>query len=145
MAKPDPALLSPARYAFTAEIMTRYADLDTNGHINNVATAIYFEDLRVRFEHGLGVGDLGDASPTQVVVASIQIEYLAEAFYPDPVVGHGAVSRIGSSSWDIVTLLTQKDVPYAFCKATLVSTAEGRPHRLAPALQAALERHTLRD
>jgi acyl-CoA thioesterase FadM len=46
----DPALLEPERYAFSVEITARFADMDSNGQINNVALAAAFEDARVRFD-----------------------------------------------------------------------------------------------
>ena len=49
MAKPDPALLDPARYPFRCSIETRYRDLDSNLHINNGVMASLLEEGRVRF------------------------------------------------------------------------------------------------
>jgi len=55
MARPDPALFDPARYPFGNSVTTRFADLDPNGHINNVAMAAVFEDARLRFLTAVGL------------------------------------------------------------------------------------------
>ena len=46
MAKPDPALLDPARYPFHCTLETRYCDLDSNLHINNGVMASLLEEAR---------------------------------------------------------------------------------------------------
>jgi len=42
----SPELLNRSRYAFRHEITTRFADVDPNQHINNVALFAAFEDAR---------------------------------------------------------------------------------------------------
>ena len=43
--------MSGWRYSFCDRI--RYGDLDTNGHLNNVAYHQFFESARVMYVHGL--------------------------------------------------------------------------------------------
>src|SRR3546814_20734227 len=54
MAKPESWRLSPAAYRFVTSIDTRFQDIDTMGHINNVAISGIFETARIRFHHHLG-------------------------------------------------------------------------------------------
>jgi acyl-CoA thioester hydrolase len=101
--KPDPRLLDEAIYPFFVEITTRFADMDHNRHLNNVAYAEYFEHARVRFNqiHIFEDGPL--LAPEQrnwrVLLAAVSIAYLREGQYGPPVrVGIG-VSKIGNSSF----------------------------------------------
>lgn len=128
MAKPDPALLDPARYSFVCEIATRFGDLDTNLHINNVAMAGICEDARVRFHKASGYhAALGGPGGAGAMVASFAIEYLGQGFYPDPLTVHVAAERIGSTSYSLVQLVRQGDRTVGFTRATMVVVSDGRP------------------
>lgn len=138
MPRPDPALLDPARYPFACEITTRYADMDPNHHLNNVAMAALFEDARVRFNTAQrfreAIGPRGGA-----MIASVGIDYLAQAYYPGPIVGHCAVEAIGRTSWTMVQLMIQQGLPVAFARSVVVSLDEGCPAPLPPAFREQLE------
>lgn len=124
MAKPDPTLLEPGRYPFSCEIAARFADLDLNQHINNVAVAGLFEEGRVRFNAAWGLAHLLDG--VGAMIANVAIDYLAQAYYPQPLRGFAAVERIGGSSWTMVQLLLQEERVVAFSRAVLVCvSAEG--------------------
>lgn len=127
MAKPDPALLDPARYPFACEIATRFGDLDTNLHINNVALAGICEDARVRFHKASGYHTALDGTGTGAMVASFAIEYLGQGFHPDPLTIHVAAERIGGASYSLIQLVRQGDRTVAFTRATMVVVSDGRP------------------
>ena len=110
--KPDPIRLDPAIYPFFVEITTRFADMDHNGHLNNVAYAQYFEHARVRFNQTT-IFDEGVFDPKsrnwRVLVAAISIAYLREGAYGPPVrVGIG-VSKIGNASFTLAAACFQQD------------------------------------
>jgi acyl-CoA thioester hydrolase len=138
MPRPDPALLDPARYPFACEITTRYADMDPNHHLNNVAMAALFEDARVRFNSAQrfreAIGPRGGA-----MVASVGIDYLAQAFYPAPIVVHCAVEVIGRTSWTMAQLMIQNIRPVAFARSVAVSLDDGRPASLPLTFREQLE------
>lgn len=137
----DPALLEPERYAFSVEITTRFADMDSNGHINNVALAAAFEDARVRFDRESGLRATGDH---RVMIAAAYIDYLAQAHYPKPLrVVVGAVS-IGRSSWSLAEVALQDERPVALCRATLVNTDGAKATPFAEAVRAKLARVQVR-
>lgn len=92
-----PPSRNPADYAFWLEERTRYADIDSLGHVNNVAYAVYFEGARVEFirHHGLWNVDAEHG----MVAARVEIDYLREIQYPARVrVGIRCV-RVGTSSF----------------------------------------------
>lgn len=125
MAKPDPALLDPARYPFACEIATRFADLDTNQHLNNVALASIVEDARVRFHAASGyhVAMSGWAA----MVVNLTIDFLGQGYYPAPVTVHSAAVSLGRTSYGLAQLVTQRETVIAVARSVLVCVRDGRP------------------
>lgn len=141
MAKPDPALLDARRYPHSVAIATRYADLDSNKHINNIAIAALFEDARVRFVSAVSSGLVVDRA---VMVASFTIDYLSQSHYPEPIALHSAVTRVGRTSLAMVQLATQQDRPVALGSTVMVLTDGARPVPLPADWVDALERMALK-
>lgn len=142
MPKPDTALLARPRYPFTHTISTRYADIDPNQHINNVALAAMFEDARVRFNQGAGFA--AAMIGHRAMVASLGIEYLAEGYFPAPVEAFVAVEALGRTSWTMVQVLAQSEVLIGFARSTLVCIRENRPAPLPEEMRASLSNWLLR-
>lgn len=131
MARPDPALLDAARYPFSSTIEPRFGDLDVNLHINNVAMAGFIEDSRVRFHRASGyrdwlIGRDGNAGLSSMIV-SVNIEYLGQAHYPDPVTIHCAVEKSGRSSHQLVQVVMQGDRTVAFARSVMVTVGQDGP------------------
>lgn len=142
MARIDTRLIEPARYPLRIEISTRYADVDPQQHINNVAMAAAFEDTRVRFHVQAGVyetfGDIG------TMIAANHIDYLAEATYPAPLVMFTGALAIGRTSWTLGAIATQGGRVAAFAKGVMVAVRAGRPTDLPSALRDALSANLIR-
>ncbi|MEO0032088.1 MAG: hypothetical protein RIS94_1846 [Pseudomonadota bacterium] len=141
MAKPDPALLNAARYPFSHEISTRFADLDPNDHINNVAMAALLEDGRVRFNGAVGLLRARDG--LRFMVASVQIDYLAQAHYPGTIGCRCAAAAVGRTSFTIQQLLTQADVPVAVARTVVVCTDGQHPVPVPDDVRAQFDRWML--
>jgi acyl-CoA thioester hydrolase len=125
MPKPDPTLLDPARYPFSCEIETRFGDLDVNLHVNNVALAQICEEGRVRFHRASGYHSA--VAGMTSMTASFAIEYLGQAFHPDPLEVHVAAERLGNTSYSLVQLLQQAGRAVAFSRSALVVMKEEQP------------------
>lgn len=95
-ASPPPSR-NPADYAFWLDERTRYADIDSLGHVNNVAYAVYFEGARVEFirQHGLWSVE----ATHSMVAARVEIDYLREVHYPSAVRVGVRCTRVGTSSF----------------------------------------------
>lgn len=143
MARPDPALLDLARYPFTHQITTRFADVDPNRHLNNVALAAMMEDARVRFN--LAMGSAVKIGERRAMVASVAMEYLSQGHFPDPVTVHCAIERVGNSSWTVVQLLAQNERPVAFARSALVAIRDDRPSPIADDSRTGLLAWSLRE
>ena len=143
MARPDAALLDPARYPFAHQITTRFADIDPNQHLNNVALAALMEDARVRFN--LALGSAIKIGERRAMVASVAMDYLSQGHFPDPVTVHCGVERTGNSSWTVAQLLIQSGRPVAFARSVLVAIADDRPSPIAEDYRAVLAQWTLKE
>lgn len=136
MARPDAALLDPARYPFTHQVTTRFADVDPNRHLNNVALAAMMEDGRVRFN--LAMGNAIKIGERRAMVASFGIEYLSQGHFPGPVNVHCAIESVGRTSWRIIQLLEQDGRAVAFARSIIVAIADDRPTPVSDEFRAAL-------
>ena len=137
MARIDPALLRSDLYPFHHRVTTRFADVDPNHHINNVALAAALEDGRYRFDVARHIHDLMQGY--RVMIAANHIDYLGEAHYPAPLDLHVGTMAVGRTSWQLACLATQDDRSCAFARATLVATLSGRPAPLPEAFRSALD------
>jgi acyl-CoA thioester hydrolase len=130
----DPARLRHAAYPWSLAMETRYADMDPNRHLNNVAISRFFEETRVRFNwHLLTVGPA--ISRPRYLVAHVSVDYLDEGHYPAPVqMGYG-VLNIGSSSFRAAMAMFQHDKCIALCESVLVHRGESGPAPLPAPLR----------
>ncbi len=138
---PRPERLSLSTYPFHHEIRARFADVDSFGHLNNVAVASYYEDARAVFNRSeLGDVTLAREQGSHFVVARTLIHYLAEARYPGAYqVGLG-ISRIGTSSLVYSTGLFRDAVCVGLCDAVMVHLTHEGPTPLPPEVREVLER-----
>ena len=116
--RPDPARTERHRYPVWLEVPTRFGDLDSLGHLNNVAIAQLYEESRVRLSHTVAA----QAGPglLRLVLAAFNLHYLAETRYPEPVeVGIG-VARIGRSSYTMGQVMYQGGRCVGLADSTLV-------------------------
>jgi acyl-CoA thioester hydrolase len=137
MPRPAPWRLDPANYPHHQTVQTRFQDLDTMGHLNNVAFAALFESARIKFNHSFGRHARAD-DPFRAVVAVNTITYLAEGGYPADVAIATGIGRIGNRSWDILALMEQDGRAIATCESTLVMNATSGD-TLPPEFRAAIE------
>lgn len=137
MAKPEPWRLDATAYPIATTIPLRFSDLDTMGHVNNVAMASIFETARVHFHHLLGQHpvDLG----TRWLVAAVDLKYLREAHPPHAIVVRSAVGRVGNSSWTLLHAAYQNDVCVATADTVMVVHGPKETRFISPELRAVME------
>ena len=118
MARPDPALLVPARYPFFCQVAPRYGDLDPQNHINNVALSGLLEEGRLR----LHMACTPDRPHTawRIMTGSFAVEYLGQSYYPDLLDIHAAVETVGRSSFTVLQLAFQRESLVSFARTVLV-------------------------
>ena len=120
MARPEPWQLMPESYPFSHLTETRFADLDLLGHINNVSMAGLFEHGRGLFNHSIEAQRRSEGQ--RWLIAAVDINYIAEAHFPEPVAIASGISRVGNSSWEIASAAFQAGECKATCLTTVVLT-----------------------
>lgn len=137
MAKPEGWRFNPASYPVHAEMQTRFQDMDVNGHLNNVAFAALFESARVMLNRQ--VRPWADRPANErTMVAAVEINYLREGNYPDPVTICSGIGRLGTSSWSIVQAMFQNGQCIASCDTVVVCRTDNRAEPLREELTAEL-------
>jgi acyl-CoA thioester hydrolase len=138
--KTDPRRLLLASYPWVQTMETRFADMDVNRHLNNVAFSRFFEETRIRFNGTLFANANADASPRpRYLVAHVAIDYLGEGSYPEPVTMTYAVGSIGRTSFRSQKAMFQNDRCIALCDTVLVHRGDAGPAPLPDALRSRLE------
>jgi acyl-CoA thioester hydrolase len=117
----------------------RFGDLDTQGHVNNVAFAELLESGRIYFFRDTFRPALDPHQGT--VVARVVIDYLGELHWPGEVTIGTGVTRIGRSSVGIRQGLFDGDRCAALCESVIVvidhkqRTSSPMPDRARAALE----------
>ncbi len=95
----DATAAQAASYRYWIKEHVRFADLDMQGHVNNVAFTVYAESGRAAFLRELGLW-VPQAERYSVIV-KLEVNYRRELMYPcDIRVGVG-VTQIGRSSFTL--------------------------------------------
>ena len=90
---------------------TRFRDIDAFRHVNNSVFLTYFEDARRTFFERWNI-NLTDKS---LIVASVKIDYHKQLIHPANMMVGQKISRLGTTSFDVLSVL--------FCDDTQISTA----------------------
>ncbi len=106
------------------QILVRYDDLDTLGHVNNKTYLSYLEESRINYLAEV-LNLKKNSLDFDVVVGRIDIKYLFPIFLNDEVYVYTRISRIGERSYDfecyVVKNNNSKIQTCAFASVTLVS------------------------
>ena len=82
--------------AHTTGIQMRFGDVDSLGHVNNVAYAQYLETARIVFLDDLAARGID----FQTVVARLEVDYRQEVKLGQRVTVQTLITRVGNSSFD---------------------------------------------
>ena len=143
MPKPESWRLNAASYPVHLDLQTRFQDMDINGHLNNVAFAALFESGRVLLNRDVRPLDDRPANE-RTMVAAVEINYLAEGNFPDPVQIGTGIGRIGTSSWAIVQAMFQNGRCIATCDTVVVCRTDDQARPLRAEIVAGLKANMAR-
>lgn len=101
MAKPKN--IQKSDFKFFIELDVRWADMDCIGHVNNATFLTYVETARIKLIEKLGFTDV------PIIMASIKIDYVNQLKYPSIMKIGQKISRLGNSSFDILTGIFNKE------------------------------------
>lgn len=115
----DLDLTDEASFTYWCEDKIRFADMDSYGHLNNVAYATFAESGRVDFLAEVIEGCL-DGQGEGWVIAKLTVNFLASAYYPGMVKIGNVVHHIGNSSLILNQGLFTTGKCFATCESILV-------------------------
>jgi acyl-CoA thioester hydrolase len=120
---------------FTITISPRLYETDALGHINNATIAAWFEVIRMRFLESLA--DSNEGHFKSWILASVQIDFLAETFYGSDVTGKVVEAEFGNSSFTLHCEMWQGEKKTVRGKAVLVhlDLESKAPSRIPDALR----------
>lgn len=140
--KDDPRRRNIAAYPWSVSMETRFADMDVNRHLNNVAITRFFEETRIRFNWSLLTRSERAERP-RYLVAHVAVDYLGEGSYPASLTMTYAVGNIGRSSFRCQMAMFQTGACIALCDSVLVHRGAAGPAPLPDDLRARLEAFAL--
>ncbi len=138
----DPRRRDLAAYPWSHVLETRFSDMDVNRHLNNVAVAQLYEETRVRFNWGLRSAH-PELKP-RYLVGRVEIDYLGEGLYPQPVTAAYGLASIGNTSFRAAMGLFQQDRCIGLCDTVMVHRGADGPAPLPEPLRAVLGEWLLR-
>ena len=142
MPRPDPALLDVSRYPFRHVLEPRFADLDVNQHLNNVAIIGLMQEARVRL-HEKYAG-LPDSRPFALIVVNLATDFLRDGTYPAAVEVFSGVGAIGRTSHSVEQVMLQEGRAVALLRTVMVRMVHGEKMENDPAFTAAMQVWTVR-
>lgn len=113
----DIDLKVPTVYDWWTDVSIRFSDQDPNLHVNNTAFAVYAEAGRVDYLNALR-RHLG--IETRSALASVQISYINQLYYPGVVRVGTRLQRLGNKSYALGQGLFAGDTVVATSEAVLV-------------------------
>jgi acyl-CoA thioester hydrolase len=117
-----------------------YNDLDTNGHINNVALGRYFEQGRFAGNIAAGLRDAQHSTASHFLVGRVAIDYLSEGTYGHVLHVRTRAGRLGGSSVTLEQAAWQDGRVVGLAEVVLVHLIENRPAPLTDPIRAAFAR-----
>lgn len=141
--KNDPRRKLLDAYPWSQSMETRFADMDINRHLNNVAITRFFEEARIRFNWSL-ISNGPSITRPHYLVAHVAIDFLGEGAYPAPVTLGYAVGSIGRTSFRSLMAMFQNDACIALCDSVLVHRGSTGPAPLPDDLRSRLEAFPLK-
>ena len=108
-------LTNADNFPFWSHDRIRFADLDLNGHVNNISFGVYCETGRVEFRESLTERSK-PGEKTDFVVVKVTLTYLRQGNYPGNVEIGTRVLKLGNSSCTIGQGI--------FCDGVCIGTGE---------------------
>ena len=128
---------------FTLALRVADADIDRQGHVNNVAFVRYVQDAAVAHWRSAASAEVQTAFTW--VVRRHEVEYLRPAFAGEELLLRTWVGEPSGATWERFTeiLRTGEDKPLVTARTVwvLLDAATGRPRRIDGTLTAALGWH----
>ena len=143
--RPHPARLELSTYPVRNPLEARYADMDSNGHLNNIALEAMHENTRATLNRGAFPGVYDNATRRyRLVAANHVVHFLRESHWPATIQTAGGVGRIGRTSYVVATALFLDGECVSLCDTVLVTLGDHGPIPIPEQARELLGAHLLR-
>lgn len=126
-------------YPFTGQVNTRYGDLDSQDHVNNVAVASFYEEGRAQLLSHLSI-EANDSELPKRMVAEVKISYLGQIYYPATLTVAGGILHVGNRSYRIAQALFLHGQCVGHCETVIVHSDGENSIEISPGWREALQR-----
>ena len=103
-------------FSFQHNIKTRFKDLDAFNHVNNAALLSYIEDARMLFFKRWNM----NFQEKSLIVAALAIDYINQLTHPSNLIIGQKISRLGTKSFDILSVIFLGKTPICCSTVTIV-------------------------
>lgn len=140
VSRPHPARRASTTYPVHDSIDARFADMDANGHLNNVALETLHENTRAML-HRRVLPDAYDLSSRnlRIVTSTIVVHYLREAPWPAVIQTAIGIGHIGRTSFVSSSALFLDEECISVCDTVLVVLDANGPTPIPDDARARLE------
>lgn len=126
--RPHPARLAATSYPVHDSIDARFADMDANRHLNNVALETLHENTRATLNRRIFTSAYDRESPgLRIVTSTIVVHYLHEAPWPALIHTAIGIGHVGRTSYVASTALFHDDACISLCDTVLVLIDDDGP------------------
>ena len=101
----EKSMNEPTNYTYYHSITVRFADLDSQGHVNNAVYLTYVESARLGYYEQAGIWRRESGVNTGMVVAHIDIDYLSPIFFGQEIRVGQRLARLGHKSFSLEFLI----------------------------------------
>lgn len=119
--KPD-FHFDPSIYPVKASVQIRFNDIDILGHLNNVVYFSLFDTAKAEYIQAAMKGTM-DWRRVETVIANINCDFIASAFYGEPIDIYTRCSEMGRRAFTLEQVMINADSAQvkAVCRTVMVS------------------------
>ena len=88
-------------WPISIEITVQWGDMDALKHVNNTVFLTWMETARMAYFEECGMMDTFESEKIGPILAAIKADFLAPVVYPDTIVVHTTISKMGRASFDM--------------------------------------------
>jgi len=110
-------------FRFYCPIEVRYGDLDPQGHLNNAKYLTFMEQARIHYLKHLGLWHGGSFLDIGIILAQVQVDFLAPVELDCEVKVGVCVTRLGTKSLDMAYLVCDAENDREYARGTSVQVA----------------------
>ncbi len=110
-------------FTYYHPITVRYSDLDPQGHVNNAAYLSFLESARLGYYEASGIWLKDSGFKTGLVVAHIEIDYLAPIYFRQHVRVGLQIEHLGNKSMVFDFLIEDEQTAKALARGKSVMVA----------------------